>query len=462
MIHRLTRREMIQTIFGGVGSVGLSALIGGGRAQAALPTGPLGHYTGTRTGGKAKHVISLFLSGGPSQVDMFDPKPLLEKFQGQRPGTVDLRTERQTGGLMPSPFAFKKCGQSGIEVSEVVANTGSVIDDVCVIRSMYSFNPTHTPSLSLYHTGTILLNRPSMGSWISYGLGTENQNLPSFVALDAGQGGAGGLGGSATRAGFLPAEHQGTPFDDAQIGPEKMIPNLQNKWLDAKAQRRQLDTLQQLNQDFSDSFGADAYLDGRIKSMEAAYRMQFEAMDAFDIRKEPENIRAEYGTDPFANGCLLARRLVERGVRFVHVGSGGWDDHKDIQKSYLKHCPSMDQAAAALIRDLKRRGLLDETIVVWGGEFGRTPVSESGTGRDHNPYGFTMWVAGGGFKGGLAYGATDEFGFKAVENRVSVHDLHATMLHAMGMDHTQLTYRYAGRDFRLTDVYGDVVKDVLA
>jgi uncharacterized protein (DUF1501 family) len=190
--------------------------------------------------------------------------------------------------------------------------------------------------------------------------------------------------------------------------------------------------------------------------------MQFEAMDAFDIRKEPENIRAEYGTDPFANGCLLARRLVERGVRFVHVGSGGWDDHKDIQKSYLKHCPSMDQAAAALIRDLKRRGLLDETIVVWGGEFGRTPVSESGTGRDHNPYGFTMWVAGGGFKGGLAYGATDEFGFKAVENRVSVHDLHATMLHAMGMDHTQLTYRYAGRDFRLTDVYGDVVKDVLA
>ena len=324
---------------------------------------------------------------------------------------------------------------------------------------MYSFNPTHTPSLSLYHTGTILLNRPSMGSWISYGLGTENQNLPSFVALDSGS--AGGLGGSVTRSGFLPAEHQGTPFNDSETEPEKMIPNLRNKFLDAKEQRRQLDALQELNQGYSANFGADSYLDGRIKSMEAAYRMQFEAMDAFDIRKEPESVRESYGKGPFANGCLLARRLVERGVRFVHVGSGGWDDHKDIQKNYLAHCPSMDQAAAALIADLKQRGLLDETIVVWGGEFGRTPVSESGSGRDHNPYGFTMWVAGGGFQGGLAYGATDDFGFKAVENRVSIHDLHATMLYAMGLDHTQLTYRYAGRDFRLTDVYGDVVRGIL-
>ena len=444
----------MQTAFGGLGAIGLSAMLGD-RAQAAS----LGKYAGMRTPGRAKHVISLFLSGGPSQVDMFDPKPLLTKFEGQRPGSTDLRTERQTGGLMPSPFAFKRYGQSGIEVSDVVSKTGEIIDDVCVIRSMYSFNPTHTPSLSLYHTGTILLNRPSMGSWISYGLGTENQNLPSFVALDSGA--AGGLGGSATRAGFLPAEHQGTPFNDSEVEPEKMIPNLQNKFLDAKAQRRQLDALQELNQGYSDSFGADDYLNGRIKSMEAAYRMQFEAMDAFDIRKEADATREAYGKTPFANGCLLARRLVERGVRFVHVGSGGWDDHKDIEKSYLKNCPSMDQAAAALIRDLKQRGLLDDTIVVWGGEFGRTPVSESGTGRDHNPYGFTMWVAGGGFKGGLAYGATDDFGFKAVENRVSVHDLHATMLYAMGLDHTQLTYRYAGRDFRLTDVYGEVVKDIL-
>lgn len=455
MIHKPSRRDMIRTALGGVAYAGLTSVLGASNAPV-----PLGHYTGPRTGGKAKHVISLFLSGGPSHVDMFDPKPALVKYQGQRPGSVELRTERQTGGLMPSPFQFKPRGQSGVEVSEILPQMASVIDDVCVMRSMYSFNPTHTPGLSLYHTGTILLNRPSIGSWISYGLGSENQNLPSFVALDAGTAG-GGLGGSATRSGFLPSEHQGTFFSDSETAPEKMIPNLQNKWLDGATQRKQIDAMQVLNRDFGQSFGSDEYLDGRIKSMEAAYRMQFEAMDVFDIRKESEATRKDYGSNPFANGCLLARRLVERGVRFVHVGSGGWDDHKDIEKNYRDHVPAMDQAAAALIRDLKRHGLLDETIVVWGGEFGRTPVSESGSGRDHNPYGFTMWAAGGGFKGGLAYGATDEFGFKAAENRMSIHDLHATMLHAMGMDHTHLTYRYAGRDFRLTDVYGEVIKDVL-
>jgi hypothetical protein len=243
-----------------------------------------------------------------------------------------------------------------------------------------------------------------------------------------------------------------------------MIANLRNKWLDAKAQRRKLDAVQELNRQHNDSFGGDDFLEGRIKSMEAAYRMQFEALDVFDIRKENESIRTEYGSTPFANGCLLARRLVERGVRYVHIYYGAgqvWDDHKDIDKNLKERCPDMDQAAAALIRDLKRRGLLDETLIVWGGEFGRTPVSESGTGRDHNPYGFTMWMAGGGVKGGLAYGATDDFGFKAVENRVSIHDLHATILNQLGIDHTALTYRYAGRDFRLTDVFGEVVKDIL-
>jgi hypothetical protein len=457
MIHRLSRRQLIETAFGGIGALGLTAMFGEQQAQAAS----LGKYTGPRTSGKAKHIISLFLSGGPSHVDMFDPKPALVKYQGQRPGSTDLRTERQTGGLMPTPFTFKKYGRNGVDVSDILPNMASVIDDVCVLRSMYSFNPTHTPALGLYHTGTILLNRPSVGSWISYGLGTENQNLPAFVALDSGQGGAGGLGGSVTRSGFLPAEHQGTSFSDAETAPEKMIQNLQNKWQDDRTQRAQLDAAQALNRRFSQSFGADDYLEGRIKSMEAAYRMQFEAMDVFDIRKEPDAIRAEYGDNPFGHGCLLARRLVERGVRCVHVGSGGWDDHKDIEKEYRKKVPAMDQSAAALVRDLKRRGLLDETIVLWGGEFGRTPVSESGTGRDHNPYGFTMWAAGGGFEGGIDYGATDEFGFKAVENRVSIHDLHATILYALGIDHTKLTYRYAGRDFRLTDVFGEVVKDVL-
>lgn len=445
--HLLSRRQMLERAFGGLGALGLT-----GTAQAA----GLGQYTGQRTPGKAKRVISLFLAGGPSQVDLFDPKPLLTKFQGQRPGGVDLRTERQTGGLMPTPFQFGRRGKNGIEVSELLPKLGAVIDDVCVIRSMYSFNPTHTPSVSLYQTGSILLNRPSMGSWISYGLGTENQNLPSFVAL-----GSSALGGSATRSGFLPAEHQGALVNQTELDPEKMIPNLRNQHADKDTQRRQLDAVQALNRNFGQSFGADAFLDGRIQSMEAAYRMQFEAMDAFDIRKESAATREMYGTGPMGNGCLLARRLVEKGVRFVHLSLGDWDDHSELEKNYRKKVPAMDQAAAALIKDLKQRGMLDDTIVLWGGEFGRTPVSESGTGRDHNPYGFTMFAAGGGFKGGIAHGATDDFGFKAAENRVSIHDLHATLLYALGLDHTQLTYRYAGRDFRLTDVFGNVVKDIL-
>jgi hypothetical protein len=452
----ISRRQMIQSLCGGLGTVGLSGLL-----AAETRAGVLGHYTGPRTPGKAKHIISLFMTGGPSHVDMFDPKPLLAQHAGERPDSVNLRTERQTGGLLPSPFAFKKYGAAGIEVSELVPQIGSTIDDICVIRSMYTFNPTHTPARSLFHTGTVLATRPSTGAWISYGLGTENENLPAFVVLTPGGGGG---GGSLSRAGFLPAEYQGISFSDTQVEPEKMIPDLRNPWADPKLQRSELDAIQALNRNFSDSFGPDEYLEGRIKSMEAAYRMQFEALDVFDIRKESDAVRAEYGSTPFAHGCLLARRLVEHGVRYIHINYGAgqvWDDHKDIKENLTARCPDMDQAAAALIRDLKRRGLLDETIVVWGGEFGRTPVSESGTGRDHDPYGFTMWLAGGGFKGGLAYGATDEFGFKAAENRVSIHDLHATMLYAMGLDHTKLTYRYAGRDFRLTDVYGEVVKDVL-
>jgi hypothetical protein len=452
----ISRRQMIQSLCGGLGTVGLSGLF-----AAETRPGALGHYAGPRTPGKAKHVISLFMTGGPSHVDMFDPKPLLVKHAGERPDAVNLRTERQTGGLLPSPFAFKKYGASGIEVSELVPQIGATIDDICLVRSMYTFNPTHTPARSLFHTGTVLATRPSTGAWISYGLGTENENLPAFVVLTPGGGGG---GGSLSRAGFLPAEHQGISFSDTQVEPEKMIPDLRNPWADPKLQRSELDAIQALNRNFSDSFGPDEYLEGRIKSMEAAYRMQFEALDVFDIRKESDAVRAEYGTTPFAHGCLLARRLVEHGVRYIHINYGAgqvWDDHKDIKENLTARCPDMDQAAAALIRDLKRRGLLDETIVVWGGEFGRTPVSESGTGRDHDPYGFSMWLAGGGFKGGLAYGATDEFGFKAAENRVSIHDLHATMLYALGVDHTRLTYRYAGRDFRLTDVYGEVVKDLL-
>jgi len=462
MPQPISRRAFIRSISAGLGSVGLFGMLAsdsraqaGGIASARLPTIlPRPHFAA-----RAKANIVLFLPGGPSQVDLFDPKPALEKFRGQRPDSVNLRTERTTGGLYPSPFKFKRHGKSGLEISELLPQLANIADDLCIVRSMYTFNPTHTPARSLFHTGNIAATRPSMGSWISYGLGSENQNLPGFVVL-----GPGGGGGPGLRSGFLPARHQGTGIDDSVTDPERMIRYLRNKQLDLAAQRRQLDFVQQTNREHGQAFGEDEFLEGRIAAMESAFRMQSEATDAFDLRAEPAEIREEYGSTPFANGCLLARRLVERGVRTVHVVYGPgqpWDDHSQINNNLRKRCPDMDQASAALIRDLKRRGLLDQTAVVWGGEFGRTPVSESGDGRDHNPYGFTMFMAGGGFKGGTCHGATDEFGFRAVENRVSIHDLHATLLHVMGIDHEKLTYRYAGRDFRLTDVYGEIVNDIL-
>lgn len=456
----LSRRAMLRSLCGGLGSVGLAGILQALSIEDASAAGP-GLYRGRALPRKAKHVICLFMAGGPSHLDMFDPKPDLAKWAGQRPSAVNLRTERSTGGILPSPFKFQRHGQSGIEVSELVPQLASVIDDVCLIRSMYTFNPTHLPGRNLFHSGSVLSTRPSVGSWVSYGLGTENENLPSFIVLTP----QGSSERTATRPGFLPPEHQGVTFNNAAVEPGKMIPDLRNPTLDLEEQRMDLDLLQRHNRRFGAGFAEDPYLEGRIKALETAYLMQSEAMDTFDVRKESPKVREEYGTTPFANGCLLARRLVESGVRYVHVNydSGQpWDDHEDVAGKLRTRVPDMDRAAAALIRDLKRRGMLEETMVVWGGEFGRTPVSESGTGRDHNPYGYTMFVAGGGFKGGLAYGATDEFGFKAVDKRVSIHDLHATLLHQLGMDHTQLTYRYAGRDFRLTDVFGTVVKDVLA
>ena len=452
----MTRRNALRTIGSGFGMLGLGGILGAAELSRGNPL----EVRPPHFAPKAKRVIFLFLNGGPSQVDTFDPKPMLTKYNGQPMPTPNLKTERKTGNLLKSPFEFKRFGQSGIELSEIFSSIGECIDDICVIRSMYTFNPTHTPARSLFHSGSILATRPSAGAWISYGLGTENANLPGFVVLSPDPGYS-----YLWRAGFLPSEHQGTYFNDAESEPEKMIRYLRNTHMSAAAQRRQLDFIQALNRRHEASFGKETLLDSRIQAMETAYRMQFEALDVFDLRKEPEAIRAEYGSTPFANGCLLARRLVERGVRCVSVYYGNgqqWDDHKDIRKKLTERCPDMDRAAAALIRDLKRRGLLDETLIVWGGEFGRTPVSENGDGRDHNPYGYTMWLAGGGAKRGLAYGATDEFGFKAVENRVSIHDLHATILHLLGVDHEKLTFRYAGRDFRLTDVSGEVVRDILA
>ncbi|MDB5294190.1 MAG: hypothetical protein JWO31_173 [Phycisphaerales bacterium] len=471
----VSRRSFVRSLGAGLGSVGLLGMLaedpalaaaasavppsaGGApspRPSSAAGTAPTPHFPP-----RATHNIVLFLPGGPSQIDTFDPKPTLAQHAGQRPAAVDLRTERTTGGLMPSPFAFKRHGASGLEVSELLPKLAELADDLCVVRSMYTFNPTHTPARSLFHSGNIAATRPSMGSWISYGLGSANQDLPGFVVLTPGGGGGPGL-----RSGFLPARHQGTAFDDNVVEPDRMIRYLTNPSLDRPTQRRQLDLVRDMNRDHQSAVGGDDFLEGRIQAMETAYRMQFEATDAFDVRSEPAAVREEYGSTHFAQGCLLARRLVERGVRTVHVYYGPgqpWDDHSRINKNLKARCPDMDKASAALIRDLKRRGLLDTTAVVWGGEFGRTPVSESGDGRDHNPYGFTMFMAGGGFKGGTCHGATDEFGFKAVEDRVSIHDLHATLLHAMGVDHEKLTYRYAGRDFRLTDVHGQVVRNLLA
>jgi Protein of unknown function (DUF1501) len=454
MNQPISRREMIHSVSAGLGSVALCGLLADEQARAADAQTPSPHFAA-----KAKHSIVLFLPGGPSQLDMFDPKPVLRQYAGQRPDSVNLRTERATGGLLPSPFNFRKHGQAGLEISELLPNLAAIADDLCVVRSMYTFNPTHTPARSLFHSGNIAATRPSMGSWISYGLGTENQNLPGYVVLSPG-----GTGGPGLRSGFLPARYQGVSFDDTVVDPERMIRDLRNQQLSPLAQRQQLDLVQQLNIDHDRAVGGDEYLEARIQAMETAFRMQTEATDAFDLRREPTSMRDEYGRTPFANGCLLARRLVERGVRTVHVYYGPgqpWDDHSRINQNLRNRCPDMDRASAALICDLKRRGLLDETAVVWGGEFGRTPVSESGDGRDHNPYGFTMFMAGGGFKGGTCYGATDEFGFRAVDKRVSIHDLHATLLHVLGIDHERLTYRYAGRDFRLTDVYGEVVHDIL-
>jgi uncharacterized protein (DUF1501 family) len=454
MNQPISRRAMIRSLGAGLGSVALYGLLADEQMRAATAQVPGPHWAA-----RAKHNIVLFMPGGPSQLDLFDPKPALHRYAGQRPESVNLRTERVTGGLLPSPFAFAKHGQGGIEMSELLPNLAAIADDLCVVRSMHTFNPTHTPARSLFHSGNIAATRPSMGSWISYGLGSDNQNLPGFVVLSPGGGGGAGL-----RSGFLPGCHQGVAFDDSVTDPERMISHLRNRQLTPTAQREQLDLIQQLNHDHQQQVGGDEFLDARIQAMETAFRMQVEATEAFDVRREPTSVREQYGSSPFANGCLLACRLVERGVRTVHVYYGPgqpWDDHGRINQNLRGRCPDMDRAAAALIRDLKRRGLLDETAVIWGGEFGRTPVSESGDGRDHNPYGFTMFMAGGGFKGGTCHGATDDFGFRAVDGRVSIHDLHATLLHALGIDHERLTYRYAGRDFRLTDVYGEVIHDLL-
>ena len=410
---------------------------------------------------KAKRVIHLFMNGGPFQGDLFDPKPLLKKYAGQKPAGADLLTERPTGGLLPSPFRFRKSGESGIPVSELLPKLGRHIDDICVLRSLHADNPNHGPALLQMNNGTIIPTRPSMGAWFLYGLGTENQNLPGYIVLCPGRPVRFSI---LWNSAFLPSAHQGTYINHSKIDPKTMVPHLRNSQWDRATQRRQLDLLKKLNAEHKDQRPGDSVLDARIEAMETAFRMQFEASEAFDLKRETQRTRQAYGSGHFANGCLLARRMVERGVRFVQVYYGNgqpWDTHSGHDKSVRRLCRDVDQPIAALMADLKQRGMLDETLIVWGGEFGRTPTSENGNGRDHNHHGFTMWMAGGGVRGGMTYGETDDFGFKAAVDKVHVHDLHATILHLLGLNHERLTYRHAGRDFRLTDVYGRVLHEIL-
>jgi len=422
---------------------------------------------------KAKSVIFLFMYGGPSHVDLFDPKPALAKYHG-RPIPVWKKSDAFMGGktknvAMQSPYRFAKHGQSGVEMAELFPNLARHADDLCVIRSMHAESNNHGPALFQMNTGFMQAGRPSMGSWVTYGLGSESENLPAFVVL-LDKLGAPVNGALNWSNGFMPAAYQGVPFRSSGE-PIAYLRPPQN--VSAGQQRARLDLLKHWNTEYAEANPVESSLAARINSYELAFRMQMSATECTDLSREPECVRKMYGLDNsvtghFGRNCLLARRLVERGVRFVQVYSGGnegpkaWDAHDDLKKNHDLHCAETDGPIAALLDDLKMSGMLDTTLVVWGGEFGRSPVAENGKGRDHHPKGFTMWMAGGGIKGGLTYGATDEFGYQAVENPVSVPDLHATILNQLGLDHERLTYRFTGRDYRLTDVSGEVVRDLLA
>jgi hypothetical protein len=460
----ISRRHLLRRTGAGFGGVALSALLQEGQARATTtaagnPLAPQPPHFFPR----AKRVILLFMPGGPSQVDTFDPKPRLTADDGKPAPKAYLGQQRT---LLASPWKFARHGEAGIDVSELFPHTARQADRLCVIRSMVTDDPNHPGGCLLMNTGERVFSRPSLGSWVTYGLGSENENLPGFMAI-----GPGPLieGARQYGASFLPAAHQGTFVSDL----DHPIRNLANSKVAAAQQRRDLDALARFNEVHRASRGDDSRLAARIAAFELAYRMQSEAPEAFDLTSETAATRRLYGLDEPATGvfgrqCLLARRLVERGVRFVQLyhTTGGfqpWDQHSDLKGGHEKNALATDLPVAGLLTDLQARGLLEETLVIWGGEFGRTPAREgTANGRDHHPYGFTMWLAGGGVRGGMIHGATDEFGWDAVEGRVHVHDLHATILHLLGLDHERLTYRHAGRDYRLTDVSGKVVHDILA
>jgi hypothetical protein len=457
-----SRRQWLHRMGNGFGALALAGLLGEETARAAARlANPLAvkqpHFKA-----RAKRVIFLFMPGGPSQVDTFDPKPRLTKDHGKPSPKLYLGQRRK---LLGSPWKFRHHGKAGIPVSDLFPHVGACIDDVCVIRSMVADDVNHPGGCLQMNTGERVSSRPSLGAWVTYGLGSENQDLPGFMAI-----GPGPLieGARQYGASFLPAAYQGTFVSDIR----QPIRNLKNPTVALARQRLELDALARLNHLHAEDRREDSRLEARIESFELAYRMQVQAPAAFDIDREPQKTRALYGigdaaTDIFGRQCLLARRLVERGVRFVQLyhTTGGfqpWDQHSDLKGGHARNALATDRPIAGLLRDLRARGLLSDTLVIWGGEFGRTPASEGTTGRDHHPYGFSMWLAGGGIKGGMTHGATDEFGWDAVADRVHVHDLHATILHLLGLDHTKLTYRYSGRDYRLTDVHGQVVRGILA
>jgi hypothetical protein len=457
-----TRRSALQSAGAGFGWLAARGLLA---SEAEANSASRFHFEP-----KAKRVIFLFMNGAPSHVDTFDPKPALAKHEGEAP-TGELARNTKGAGYMPSPFRFRQYGDSGMEMSELLPNLGQVADDLCVVRSMYTDVPNHEPGLLLMHSGHQQPVRPCLGSWASYGLGSENSNLPAFVALSPGRP---VVGPQLWSSAFLPGEHQGVAVDTNDRTIEKLVSNVRHPSMNRQQQREQIDLLQMLNRRHAELRQNESLLTAQIESMEMAFRMQSAAAEAFDLAHETQSSRDAYGDTVFGQSCLMARRLVERGVRFVQVyyvdknNKQPWDTHSSNNSGHRRLCADSDRASAALITDLKQRGLLDDTLVIWGGEFGRTPYAQADksndpakAGRDHHCTGFSMFLAGGGIRGGLTYGATDDFGMNAVQNRVHVHDLHATILHLLGLDHTRLTYRYAGRDFRLTDVHGTVVHNLM-
>ncbi len=457
-----SRRDLFNRCGGGIGSLALANLLQASDNPLALKQP---HFPA-----KIKSVISIFCYGGVSHVDTFDPKPMLLQRQGEALPEKDLKPSQGTpGAIMASPWTFKKYGQSGMDVSTLFPHVSQHVDSLAFIRSMHTLSNDHAPALFQMNTGSILLGHPSMGSWLTYGLGTENQNLPAFIVFTDHRGGP--IGGAPNwNNGYMPAAFQGTQFRSTGDPIVDLKPRGDTS---RERQRRWLDLLGKLNQEHLSHYPEESELSARINTYELAYRMQVSAPEAVDLGRESDATRKLYGVDEnptqyFGRQCLMARRLVERGVRFVQLYSGGgnfqesWDAHWDIKANHTMHCGETDQPIAALITDLKSRGLWDSTLLIWHGEFGRLPISQRLDGRDHNPYGFTVWLGGGGIKGGTVVGATDEFGLRAVENKKSVNDLHATILHLFGLDHTRLTYNYNGRNMRLTDVSGEVIREVLS